>query len=104
MREFWKHHVVCTPHAGDDFWQHSERMASAHTEIALDAGFVMSGTGFEIRKAMRWFRSTLSVLAITLAGCASQQTSVAPVQHQPVYAEVYSTALAFDPPVIAGTP
>ena len=47
---------------------------------------------------------TLSVLAITLAGCASQQANVAVRQQAPTYTEVDASALAFDPPVLAGTP
>jgi hypothetical protein len=73
-------------------------------EIAPDAALATYGTDFDYENIMRWFGSTLSVLAITLAGCASQQASVAPVQQIPTYTEVDASALAFDPPVLAGTP
>ena len=53
---------------------------------------------------MRRFGWTLSLLAITLGGCASQTASVAPVQQPIVYSEADASALAFDPPVLAGTP
>jgi hypothetical protein len=53
---------------------------------------------------MRRLRSTISVLVLALAGCASQQTNVAPVQQVRTYSDTAATALAFDPPVLAGMP
>jgi hypothetical protein len=51
---------------------------------------------------MRRFGWTVSLLAMALGGCASQAVSVAPVQHSMVYAPANASALAFDPPVLAG--
>jgi hypothetical protein len=69
------------------------------------APFAACGTGFVDEYHMRRIGWTLSLLAITVAGCASQPQSVVPVQ-QPmaVYSEADASALAFDPPVLAGTP
>jgi len=53
---------------------------------------------------MRWVGRTLSILVISLAGCAMQPASVAPVQQVRTYTDVTATALAFDPPVLAGYP
>jgi hypothetical protein len=52
---------------------------------------------------MRWF-SFMMILAMALAGCASQPAVVAPEQQAHVYSPTVATALAFDPPVLAGTP
>jgi len=44
-------------------------------------------------------------LALALAGCASQPAAVAPEQQPHAYlAAPAATALAFDPPVLAGVP
>ena len=52
---------------------------------------------------MRW--ASFTILAMLLAGCASQPASVAPVQQMTrTYAPASGTALAFDPPVLAGSP
>ena len=52
---------------------------------------------------MRW--ASFAILGMLLAGCASQPQSVAPAQPVAmVYTPATSTALAFDPPVLAGTP
>ena len=53
---------------------------------------------------MRRFGWTVSLLAITLGGCASQTASVVPVQQSGIYSPSTASALAFDPPVLAGTP
>ncbi|HEX4056541.1 MAG TPA: hypothetical protein VHX86_19945 [Tepidisphaeraceae bacterium] len=52
---------------------------------------------------MRWVG--LILLAVALAGCASQPASVSPLQQEHAYAPAApAVALAFDPPVLAGTP
>jgi hypothetical protein len=53
---------------------------------------------------MRRFGWTFSLLAIMLGGCAAQTASVAPVHQPVVYSEADASALAFDPPVLAGSP
>jgi hypothetical protein len=60
---------------------------------------------------MRWVGFSIPVVAMLLAGCASQPAAtqptaagVAPVQQVRVYQPASSTALAFDPPVLAGMP
>ena len=63
---------------------------------------------------MRWVGFSFPVVAMLLAGCASQPAAtqpaatgpsgVAPVQQVRVYEAASSTALAFDPPVLAGMP
>jgi hypothetical protein len=52
---------------------------------------------------MRWL-GFISILAMALMGCASQQGGVAPVQQARSYSPASAAALAFDPPVLAGTP
>jgi hypothetical protein len=79
--------------------------AIVDTEIARVAPFAVYGTGFVNEYHMRRIGWTLSLLAITVAGCASQPQSVVPVQQPiPAYSEADASALAFDPPVLAGTP
>ena len=51
---------------------------------------------------MRPIRFTIALLALSLAGCATQPPSVAPVQQVHTYVDSYATALVFDPPVLAG--
>jgi starvation-inducible outer membrane lipoprotein len=52
---------------------------------------------------MRWF-SFMMILAMALAGCASQPANVAPQPQAHLYSPANATALTFDPPVIAGSP
>ena len=52
---------------------------------------------------MRW-RGFIAILAMALAGCASQPSGVAPVQQARSYSPASAAALAFDPPVLAGMP
>jgi hypothetical protein len=71
--------------------------------MARAAPFAGDGTGFVNEFHMRRIGWTLFLLAITVAGCASQPQSVVPVQQPVVYSEADASALAFDPPVLAGT-
>jgi hypothetical protein len=97
--------VVLKRHRHVDFLQQAGRSAVAGAEMARAAPFEAYGTGFVNEFHMRRIGWTLSLLAITVAGCASQPRSVVPGQ-QPVaaYSEANASALAFDPPVLAGTP
>src|ERR1700684_3852544 len=52
---------------------------------------------------MRWF-AFLMIVAMAVGGCASQPANVAPRQQARIYSPAVATALAFDPPVIAGSP
>jgi hypothetical protein len=52
---------------------------------------------------MRWL-GIITIVAIGLAGCASQPSGVAPAQQARSYSPASAAALAFDPPVLAGTP
>lgn len=53
---------------------------------------------------MRWI--SLSLLLVALGGCASHEQPVtpAPISDNIRYAPATSTALVFDPPVLAGVP
>ncbi len=93
------------PHRGVDFLQQVGRTELIDVEMARVAPFAERGTGFVNGYHMRRIGWTLSLLAITVAGCASQPQSVVPVQQPiPTYSEANASALAFDPPVLAGTP
>jgi starvation-inducible outer membrane lipoprotein len=61
------------------------------------------GIGFEMLNGMRWL-GFIMILAMALAGCASQPTAVAPARQDRSYSPASAAALAFDPPVLAGTP
>jgi hypothetical protein len=52
---------------------------------------------------MRWF-TFMMIVAMALGGCASQTANVAASPQARVYSPAIATCLAFDPPVIAGTP
>ena len=52
---------------------------------------------------MRWL-GFIVILVMALVGCASQPAGVAPAQQARSYSPASASALAFDPPVLAGTP
>jgi len=72
--------------------------------MGVSATVAGNGTGFEYGKVMRRLGWIVSILGLTLGGCASQTSSVVPVQQPVVYSAENASALAFDPPVLAGTP
>jgi hypothetical protein len=54
---------------------------------------------------MRGLSWSISIVAILGAGCATQPSNVEPVQQARVYeSDSTASALAFDPPVLAGEP
>jgi hypothetical protein len=92
-------------HLHVDFRQQSERLAIGGMKTGPAASAAGYGTGFDYWITMRRIVWTLSLAALTVAGCASQTTPVAPMQQAGGnYSPTNASALAFDPPVLAGTP